>query len=190
MSETMRDITTHGTTWLSSRSPPCRAGHTRGHRQRRCHRSRHSPQWTHKSRCHRCKHPGMAQDPPAREPQGGLGLGPDSLAPGLGRSVLVVRVGERGSRVAEEMQVSGSNEGMDKKAEFPSFSSVFQQEMLNKALLPALHRIDVPKNFSKEHSFLFICLPAQSPIHPHNLLPTSWVLRYFYIDTNTHTHTC
>lgn len=166
MSETTSDIRTHGTTWLSSRSPPCRAGHTRGHRQRWCHRSRHSPQWTHKSRSHRCKHPGMAQDPPAREPQGGLGLGPDSLAPGLGRSVLVVRVGGRGLQAAGEMQVSGSNEGMDKKAEFPSFSSVFQQEMLNKALLSALHRIDVPKNFSKEHSFLSICPFTCSVIHP------------------------
>lgn len=165
MSETPRDVRTHGTMWLFSRSPPCRAGRTRGHRQRRRHRSRYSPRWTHKSRRHRCKHPGMAQDPPAREPQGGPGLGPDPLVPVWAEVFWWSEEGKGGSRVAGEMQVSGSNEGMDKKAEFPSFSSVFQQEMLNKALLPALHRIDVPKNFSKELSFLSICPFTCSVIH-------------------------
>lgn len=67
---------THGTRWRSSSSPPPHAGHTRGRRQQWCHRSTHSRQWTHKSRCRRCKHPGTAPGLPAKEATGGLGLQP------------------------------------------------------------------------------------------------------------------
>lgn len=71
----VRDHQTHGTVRLSSRPPPRRAGHTRGRRRQWCRRSRRSPRWTRRSRCRRCKHPGMARGSPARKARGAMTQG-------------------------------------------------------------------------------------------------------------------
>lgn len=84
------DLGTHGTGRASSRLPPGRVGHTRGRRQRWCRRNRCSPQWTHRSKCHKCRRRGMARGPPTKRTSRGLNLN-------LGRELwLMVRVQEMG----------------------------------------------------------------------------------------------
>ena len=104
MARIARDRGTHGTVWLSSRSPPRRAGHTRGRRQRWSHRSRRSPQWTRKSSCHRCKHPGTARGSPARGARAAVTQGCAwGLWPSARQECAVDQSRDSGSRAEGEM---------------------------------------------------------------------------------------
>lgn len=109
---------THGTVWVSSRPPPGRAGHTRGHRQQWCHRNRRSPRWTHRSKCHKCRCPGMAPGPPTERTS-------SDLSPSQGENSGLLWLGCKGWGWSQRNVEHDSGEWMGKEANVCFYSGFY-----------------------------------------------------------------